>query len=307
MKNAIQGILPALVTPFDGRDRVDENAIATLVDFHVRTGVHGLHPGGTTGEAALLTLEERKLVTDRVVEAAGGRVPVVAQVGHIRTRDAVELAEHALGAGADAISVVAPYYYQLPERALLAYFASVAEAVPETFPVYLYNIPQSTRNPVSPTVLRQVRDRFPNVRGLKHSEPDIDMLGAYLATGEDVQVFVGSDGLVLAGLAMGAVGAVSGNANVAPELFVGMYEAWSSGRIEDARRHQQAIAHVADLLGSGTDLARFKEGLRLRGVPVGTVRSPLAQLDGAAKMRAAAAVEAVERIVQDLLADGSAD
>lgn len=295
MTDRLEGIFPALVTPFDAQGRLDPEAIDALVSFQLRAGVHGLHPGGTTGEAPLLSTEERKQLTERVLQATDGRIPVIAQVGHIRTDHAVALARHARDAGTDAISIVSPYYYALPESALVQYFVAVASAVPEDYPVYLYNIPQSTRNPVSPQVLSEVRGRCPNVRGLKHSEPDVDRLGAYLRTGDGVEVFVGSDGLILAGLAMGAVGAVSGNANVAPELFVALYDAWRQGRHDDARRHQNEIAEVAQVLGLGADLARFKEALRLRGVPVGTVRAPLAPLDDAARDGAARAVELLER------------
>ena len=270
----IRGIIPALLTPFaeDGALRLD--ALDAYIEFLIKAGVHGVHPGGTTGEAPLTTTKERAAVVERVVDVVAGRRPVIAQVGHIQTSDAVELAKMSVAAGASALSIVTPYYYRLPARALEDYFLDVIRAVPDDVAVYLYNIPQATHNVVDADLLRRVRQAAPNVRGLKHSEPDLDRLGAYLSD-EGTEVFVGSDSLVLAGLAMGAVGAVSGNANVAPEVFVRLYEAWREGRVQDARRHQQRISRIAGLLGNGGNLAAFKEALRRRGVDVGSVREPL--------------------------------
>lgn len=293
--NHLHGIFPALVSAFDEHGHVDIAAMKALVEFQIEAGVHGLHPGGTTGEAPLMEISERKKISECVVEATEARVPVIVQVGHITTRGAIDLAKHAHQVGADAVSAVTPYYYTLPEQALATYFLDIARALPDDFPVYLYNIPQCTQNPVSPSLLAQVRKYAPNVRGLKHSEPNIEKLGSFLRTGGDVEVFVGSDGLILAGLAMGAIGAVSGNANVAPELFVRLYNAWKSGHIHEARGHQDRIAHIAHHLGNGGDLARFKEALARRGIQVGTVRKPLKALDDDGR----AGVEAAMTLLKD--------
>lgn len=271
---ALRGVFPALLTPFGDDGSLRLEALDAYVEFLLAAGVHGVHPGGTTGESPLMTVPERVAVVERVVEIVAGRRPVIAQVGHIRTGDAVELARACVAAGADAISIVTPYYYVLPDHALEAYFRTVIRAVPDDLPVYLYNIPQSTLNVVGAPLLARVRSAAPNVLGLKHSEPNVERLGAYLED-EGTEVFIGSDGLILAGLSMGAVGAVSGNANVAPEVFVALYDAWHDGRLDDARRHQRCIARIAGLLGSGGNLDAFKEALRRRGVDVGTVRDPL--------------------------------
>lgn len=276
-----RGIFPAMLTPFAEDGTLRSEALDPYVEFLIDAGVHGLHPGGTTGESPLMTGEERAAVTERVVAAAGGRIPVIAQVGHLRTHEAVRLARHAVEVGSDAISIVTPYYYALPDEALHRYFTAVAAAVPDEYPVYLYNIPQCTHNPVTPELLARVMRDAPNVRGLKHSQPDVDRLGGYLRSGAEVEVFVGSDGLVLAGLAMGAVGAVSGNANVAPESFVALWNAWRDGRIDEARSHQRRIATISELLGSGGNLSAFKVALGRRGIDVGTVRDPHLRIDDA--------------------------
>ncbi|MDZ7801772.1 MAG: dihydrodipicolinate synthase family protein [Trueperaceae bacterium] len=270
----LSGIYPALLTPFAADTSLRLDLIDDYVEFLLNAGVHGVHPGGTTGEAPLMTSRERIEVVERVVDVVNGRRPVIAQVGHIRTAEATMLARECRAVGADAVSIVTPYYYVLPEEALEAYFLAVIRALPDDTPIYLYNIPQSTLNVVGAPLLQRLRAAAPNVRGLKHSEANVGRLGAYLED-EGTDVFVGSDGLVLAGLAMGAVGAVSGNANVAPEAFVRLYDAWRTGRLDEARRQQRRIVHIASLLGNGGHLDAFKTALQRRGVDVGTVRDPL--------------------------------
>lgn len=271
---ALRGVVPALLTPFGDDGTLRADLLDAYVEFLLGAGVDGVHPGGTTGEAPLMSVDERITVVKRVVEIVGGRRPVIAQVGHIRTRQAVEIARACVAAGADAISIATPYYYVLSDEALEAYFKEVIDAVPDDVPIYLYNIPQATLNVVGAPLLARIRRAAPNVRGLKHSEPNVERLAEYLeSVGTDV--FVGSDDLILAELAMGAVGAVSGNANVAPEVFVSLYAAWNDGRIDEARRLQARIRRIAALLGRGGNLDAFKVALRRRGVDVGTVRDPL--------------------------------
>ena len=134
----LRGIIPPLLTPFmsDG-ETVDEAALARHVDWLIGKGVHGVMPCGTTGEFPLLSNLERKRIIEVVVVASAGRVPVLAQVGALSTRESIELARHAVTAGVDAVSVVTPYYFGLPEYALVTHLCSIADAVTET-QVFLY-------------------------------------------------------------------------------------------------------------------------------------------------------------------------
>lgn len=279
----LRGIFPAVITPFKADGAVDIIGLEAMTDFLLRAKVHGLHPCGTTGEAPLLNTQERRLVADTIIKRTAGRVPVIIQVGHMSATTAISLARHAVDAGADAISVVTPYYYPLPESALLTYFSAVASAVPDDFPVYLYNIPQCTVNPVSPELLAKTMDKHPNVVGIKHSRSDLDWLASYMtATSGKAQVFVGSDTVALPGLALGAVGVVSGNANVIPEAFVHLYRAVQDNNLERARELQKHITHVALALGNGGSLASFKAFAAERGVAISSrVREPLALLSDA--------------------------
>ncbi len=289
----LRGVFPAMVTPYVEGGGIDVDGLDSLAEFLIGRGVHGLHPCGTTGEAPLLSLDERKLVATTVISAAGGRVPVIVQVGHMHAASAAELALHAAESGANAISVVTPYYYSLPERALLDYFRGVVAAVPEELPVYLYNIPQCTTNPVPPGVLERLMADHSNVKGIKHSQDDLVRLSQYLsATQGKAQVFVGSDGVILPGLSLGAYGVVSGNANAIPDVIVGLYDAFRSGDLDRARLLQRHVSHIAALLGNGGSLASFKEFVARRGVAIENhVREPLAGLSEEESGRVDAAMD----------------
>lgn len=278
MESSLEGIIPAMVTPFAPCGGVDREALATLTETLIQTGIHGLYPLGTTGEAFLMTLEERQEVAEIVLRQARGRVPVIVHVGALRTADAIALAKHAVDAGAQGIAAVTPSYYMVTDREMVAYYAAIAGAVPDDFPVYLYNIPQASGNSLAPAVAKTLAAEFPNIVGVKNSTPDLHLLQQYLSIKPGFSVLIGCDQLILPALAMGAAGAVSGNANVVPEPYIDLYNAFKSGDLDRARQLQQRVNAVSAALKGGTSLAHFKAGLDFRGVPGGSVRSPLLDL-----------------------------
>ena len=271
----VRGVIVPLLTPFDGALQVDEGALRAHVRWLIDKGVSGVMPCGTTGEGPLLTTEERRRVLEVVVEAASGRVPVIAHVGAVTTRETVELARHAEAAGAGAISVVTPYYFRLPDGALVDHFARVAGAVPG-LPVFLYNIPQYAVNTITRAVAEEVLRRAPNVVGIKDSSGSLESLVSFVGLdGGRFQVVCGPDGLILQALQAGACASVSGNANVFPEVVVGLVEAAGRGDWEGARRQQELLNQVRAAMGDGGYLGLFKAVLGLRGRPMGGVRPPL--------------------------------
>ena len=273
---SLRGAIPPLLTPFtpDGR-RVDESALRAHVEWLIAQGVHGLMPCGTTGEFPLLSMAERQRVLEMVIDVTANRVPVTAHVGATSTWETIALAQHASSAGAQAISVVTPYYYRLPDSALVEHFCQVAQSVPDT-PVYLYNIPQNTGNALSPGPVASIIARCPNVLGIKDSSGDPDTLTDFvgLRAGR-FQVVCGSDALLLRALGSGACAAVSGNANVFPEVVVGLFDAAARGDSEEARRQQTILDRVRRALLDGASVSLLKRVLEMRGLPAGNVRSPL--------------------------------
>lgn len=272
------GIAPALLTPFTNDDQVDEKALRRLVDFLIDAGVDCLYPGGTTGEAVLMTPEEREKVAEIVVDEARGRVTVFIQIGANPTSVAVRLAKHAHRIGADGIGAISPYYYGQAQEALKEYYRTIASSVPADYPVYLYNIPQCTCNDLKPDLVSDVAAANSNIVGIKNSTADMIRLQQLVAIRPGFSVMQGCDKLLLPGLVTGAVGGVTGNGNVFPELFVSLYKNFKAGRYDQARTDQTKIVQIADILKDGASLASFKSACKLRGLQLGHVRRPLLDL-----------------------------
>lgn len=274
----LYGVTTAMVTPFAEDGNVDYGRLEALTEFLISKGVHGLYPLGTTGEMVHLSVEERKKVAETVVRTAAGRVTVFIHVGSVNQPDTVELARHASEIGADGIGVVTPIFLGANEREQEQYFVTVANSVPEHFPVYLYNIPQCSGNDLSSAVVQRVADRCRNVVGIKYSYPDFLRTHEYLnVNGGGFSVMQGTDRLFLAALAIGCDGVVSGVSCVYPEPFVALYDAFRRNDLEEARRWQRIANRYCETLKCGSNMAYFKEGLRLRGIDVGSMRAP--QLD----------------------------
>src|SRR5512132_1335788 len=214
----LEGVLAAAVSPLraDGT-KLDEPAFGPYVDFLVAGGLDGLLALGTTGEGILLSVDERKQAARLFLGAAGGRLQVAVHCGAQTTADTVALAADAAEEGAAAVAVIGPPYYAFDEAALVRHFAAAAEAC-SPLPFYLYEFRARTGYSIPLTAIEQLRERAANLAGLKVSNAPFEALEPYLLDGLDV--FVGAESLVLAGLERGAAGAVSGLAAAYPDLIV---------------------------------------------------------------------------------------
>ncbi|MBV7337546.1 dihydrodipicolinate synthase family protein [Chloroflexi bacterium TSY] len=275
MNFRLQGIIVPIVTPFDKSGQIDAAALKRVVDHLIAHGVSGLFPGGTTGEGFLLTSDERRLLSETVVEAAAGRVPVIVHTGTPTTADTLGLTKHAQAVGAQAVAILPPYVYHHSDEALLRHYVTVAQSVPE-FPIFLYNFPAISHNTISAELILRLRNEAPNIIGMKDSSGSLETLAQVVAaTNGQFNAINGGDGQALMALAMGFDGCVSGNANVVPELMVNLYEAALAGDLATARILQQKLNQVRTILGDGGNLSLFKGILAKRGVDVGDVRAPL--------------------------------
>lgn len=268
-----KGVIPPVVTPFaDDGKRVDVGALERLCNFLIERGVHGLFALGTTGEGASLSVEERKIVAEQIVRCVRGRVPVLIHAGAVTTAMTIELARHARDVGADAASVIFPYYYRHNERDVIGHYQQVARAVPD-FPIYLY----FGRNALSPEGVRRIRASVPNVVGMKDSTHSYDMLMDYLATlGEDFSVLEGHESFALGALVMGTDGMIAALATVFPEPLIDLYDLFQKGDYERARARQFFINRLQKVVYGEAPYARIKQALAFRGVNVGPPRAPLA-------------------------------
>jgi 4-hydroxy-tetrahydrodipicolinate synthase len=282
----IHGVYPALLTPFHESGSVNYDALEKHIEFLISKGVHGLFPLGTTGEGMLMSVGERKEVARQVVRIAAGRLPVVIHVGDQTTVSTLELARHAEGIGADGVSVVCPYFFPVDDEAIYLHYASVAQSVSDSFPVYAYNFPGNARNEISLSVLLKLIERHPNIKGLKFSSDNFSQLNQIInATPEGFPVMLGPDQLFLAGLQAGTAGGVSGNANVFPEPFVQAYRCFKEGRIEEARSLQKLIWALSDAMNNGLSMSHFKHALASRGLADSIVRAPLRNISDAEKLQ----------------------
>lgn len=272
----IEGVIVPLLTPLR-EDKLDHDATAALIEHVIRHGVRGLFPLGTTGEGPLFTLAERKQFAEWVVQSADGRIPVIIHSGTITTAETIDLSRHARDAGADAVAVVPPYFFHLPDEAIYAHFAAVAMAVPD-FPIYLYNNPGVTPNQLTTDLVIRLASAFPNIIGLKDSSGSLATLFASRGLQDGAfNTASGPDGLILAGQAIGLDACVSGNANIVPELVVALLNAAKAGDLEQGRSLQARLDEVRRIVGDGADLSLYKAVCARRGIPVGDVRAPLAR------------------------------
>jgi 4-hydroxy-tetrahydrodipicolinate synthase len=266
------GSIVALITPFRNGS-VDERALQSLVEWHVEQGTHGLVPVGTTGESPTLTHAEHERVVELVLEAAAGRLPVIAGAGSNSTAEAISLARHARQAGADAILVVTPYYNKPTQDGLYAHFKAIHDAA--ELPLIIYNIPGRSVVDMSVETMAQLA-RLPNVVGVKDATCDLARpLLTTLACGEDFCQLSGEDITALSFLAHGGVGCISVTANAAPRQCAEMQDAWARGDAKGALAIHQRLTPLHRALFLETSPAPVKYAVSRLGRCAADVRLPL--------------------------------
>jgi 4-hydroxy-tetrahydrodipicolinate synthase len=292
---SLQGIVPALVTPFRADERIDCGSWQRVIDRVIAARVDGLFVGGSSGEFYALDSEERSVALRFCVQAVAGRVPLFANVGSITTRETIKLAEAAASMGVDVIVVVTPYYSRPTQDELADHFAEVCRAVP--LPVLAYNFPQHGGVSLEPETLGRVAERCPNLIGLKDSSGVLEQTVAYrtCAPGRELAVFVGPEAILLDAWQRGCSGAITACANIAPRLFVDLYQSFRDDRLEEARRLQALATELADTVGLHTFPSMLKEAVRQTGLLVGDCRRPIGPVPEGARRQLAAALDHLRR------------
>ena len=288
-----KGSLPALITPFKN-GAVDTKAFQEFVEWQIAEGSHGLVPCGTTGESPTLSHEEHKLVVELCIEAAAGRVPVIAGAGSNSTLEAIDLAKHAKSAGADAVLVVAPYYNKPSQEGLFRHFEAINNAV--EIPIIVYNIPPRSIVDIQPITMARIA-KLANVVGVKDATNDLARpLREKNLIGPDWCMLSGEDGTAIAYLAQGGSGCISVTANVAPKLCSMMQEAWQQGAMDRVRQLNESLMPLHDAIFCEPSPAPAKYGVSLLGKASDKVRLPLAEASEVARGRMEDAMKALKII-----------
>ena len=277
MTQKLGGILAAVSTPFAADGTVDEAVLRRHVDFLIDNGLHGLVPGGSTGEFAALTLDERKRVNEVVIEQAAGRVPVAPQTGSTRTAEAIELSKHAADAGASAVLLVQPFYEAPTRHQVMEYFATVGEAA--GVPVIAYNLPGVTGMNLDRPFYRDLLERTDVVKYVKDTSGSIEQaFDLIFNLGDAIDTFVGWDTIVLPAFSAGAAGSIWGAPNFAPKECVAIYELATEGKTAEALAIFKRLWNVFDFLGKEGYAVATKAAAGAVGVNLGVARAPYGPL-----------------------------
>jgi 4-hydroxy-tetrahydrodipicolinate synthase len=283
MSQTFQGSFVAMVTPFRNGS-VDEAKLRELVEFHITNGTDGLIPCGTTGESPSLNHDEQRRVVDVVIDAARGRIRVVAGTGSNSTAEAISLTRHAERAGAAGALVVNPYYNKPTQEGLYRHFRAVAESV--AIPILVYNIQSRTAvNVETDTLARLVRDAK-NVVGVKEASGSLDQMSQVIqACGPDFSVLSGDDNITLPLLAIGGSGVVSVIANIMPRETADLVHAALDGDWKRARDLHYRLFPLARAAFLETNPIPIKEAMAMAGMIEPEFRLPMCRMGDANRER----------------------
>lgn len=274
----IEGVYPALITPFTKDDEVDAAGLKRMVEYVEEGGVAGIVPCGTTGESATLSHEEHKRVIDIVV--ANAKVPVIAGTGSNNTKEAIDLTRHAADAGAEACLLITPYYNKPNVRGLKEHFRQIGDSA--DIPLILYNIPSRTGLNMSAETIVEIAAEVETVKGVKEASGNLKQVGAIIKLakerGLDFTVVAGDDFLTLPIMSLGGKGVISVAANIAPQPMSEMVDAMLKGDIEKAKELNLRLFPLFEAMFLETNPIPVKRAAELMGLPAGHVRLPLGGL-----------------------------
>ncbi len=270
-----KGSITALITPFkDGK--VDVPAFQKLVEWQIDRGTHGLVPCGTTGESPTLSHEEHRQVIELCIEAAAGRVPVIAGTGSNSTAEAVELTRHAKDAGADGVLVVTPYYNKPTQEGLYLHYKAINDCA--DIPILIYNIPGRSVIDMSVDTMARLF-KLSNIVGVKDATANMMRASQQRAAmGADFIQLSGEDATALGFMAHGGVGCISVTANIAPALCAEFQLACLAGNFRLALQLQDRLMPLHEALFVESNPGPVKYAASKLGLCTGETRLPLAPL-----------------------------
>lgn len=284
----IDGIIPALITPFDSAGKVNISVLKTLVKNTINNGCHGVFCLGSNGEFHALTEEEKLLVAKTVVEVVDGKIPVYAGTGCVSTQETISLSRKMKDIGVDALSIITPYFVTLSQEELINHYELIAAEI--DLPIILYNIPGVTGNTLQVETVKKLAE-IKNIIAIKDSSGNFDhVLQLIDLVTSEFSVLVGTDSLILPGLMAGAQGAIAATANLYPHTVVNIYEHWKNRDYEKAAIEQSKLQPIRSAFKLGTMPAVLKQALIESGIEVGQPRYPVLPVD-----------DSVREVIQSIL------
>jgi dihydrodipicolinate synthase/N-acetylneuraminate lyase len=268
----MKGVYAAIITPFDAEVAVDHGALAAEVTRLLAAGIHGILPNGTVGEGGSLSREERRAVIETSVEAAAGQVPVCAGVSAATAEQAGVYARDARQAGAESVMALPPLLYRADRRELIEFFGSVAGAA--ELPLMVYNNPQSSGSDLEPELLADLAAEIPGITAIKETSGDARRIAHLVNLCPELDIMVGGDDWALEGFCAGAVGWVSGVADVFPAEAVRLWELCQAGELSAARAVYADLLPLARLDMTPKLVQYFKAALDELGIGGGPCRPP---------------------------------
>jgi len=298
-----EGVIPAFYACYDEAGEVSSERVRALTQYFIDKGVKGVYVNGSSGECIYLSVADRKLILENVMEVAKGKLTVIAHVACNNTKDSVELAKHAESLGVDAIAAIPPIYFRLPDYSIAKYWNDMSAAAPNTDFV-IYNIPQLSGTTLTPALYAEMR-KNPRVIGVKNSSMPTQDIQIFVAEGgEDHIVFNGPDEQFISGRVIGAKAGIGGTYAVMPDLFLKLNQLIIDKELDRAKELQHAINSVIYKMVSGRAnlYAVMKEILRLNeDLDIGSVRAPLEPLSEGDYAIAKEAAAMIKQVREDFL------
>jgi dihydrodipicolinate synthase/N-acetylneuraminate lyase len=250
---------------------LNEAAFREVMEFNIQAGVHGFWVAGGTGESVLLDDEENMRIAEIAADQSRGRIENIMHVGAATTARAAKLAEHAAKSGVESICCVPPFFYRQSDEAIVQHYRAVGAAA--DLPLFVYNLPQSTGVEITPELMQKIQDGVPQLKGLKHSAVTFTNVRAFAKMG--LHCLIGNSMLMLPALTIGATGCVDGPPNMAPELWVEIWNAYNDGDIARAEAAQDRASEVTGLVRQFGLHATAKAVISERlGIDCGEPRAP---------------------------------
>lgn len=273
----IDGIITPIVTPFlDDEDQsIDFNALEVHINQLIKKGVSGIFVLGSNGEFHVLSHEEKIQLIKQTVKIVNGRVPVFAGTGCCSTRETIELSLQAEKLGADALSIIPPYFFQPSEEELYQHYKKITDQV--SLPIILYNIPKTVGYSLSPNLVSRLAT-LPSIVGIKDSSGQLDLIDAYIeiANNQDFSLLIGSDSKISYAYHKGAKAAIAGTSNLITEVVVSLWKSLESKDEVNATRLQEEIEPLRSVMKLGTVPSVLKSAIERAGIAhVGPARRPV--------------------------------